>query len=141
MNHRIEISTTVAAPVEAAWAAYTHEDDIRAWNRASDDWECTAATNDLREGGEFSYTMAAIDGSESFDFSGVYTTVVEHRLIEYTLDDDRTVRVSFEPQADATTLVELASDPEDRASEDEQRAGWQAILDNFAEHAERGSDA
>lgn len=42
-----------------------------------------AAENDPRAGGRFKTTMAAKDGSASFDFAGVYTNVIEHRLLEY----------------------------------------------------------
>lgn len=140
MNERIEISTVVGVPIEAAWAAYTSEDAIRQWNHASDDWHCTAASNDVRQGGEFSFTMAEIGGGEEFDLAGTYTTVIEHHLIEYTLDDDRTVKVTFTPQSDGTTLVSQSFDPEEVNSEDEQEAGWQAILDNYAEYAERGDE-
>lgn len=137
MSERIEISTIVDAPIEAAWAAFTDEDAIQAWNHASDDWHCPVASNDLREGGEFSYTMEEVDGDESFEFAGTYTTVVDHRLIEYTLDDGRSVSVTFETQADGTTLVQQSFDPDEEEPTDPQRAGWQAILDNFAEYAEK----
>ena len=140
MSERIDISTVVDAPIEAAWAAFTREDDIREWNHASDDWHCPSATNDLREGGEFAYLMAEVEGDEEFEFAGTYTTIVEHELIEYTLDDDRTVRVTFKPQHDATTLVEQSFDADDEVPVDQQRAGWQAILDNYAEYAERGNE-
>ena len=49
----ITVETTVSAPVEAAWDAYTSPDRIRQWNFASDDWHCPSARVDLREGGTF----------------------------------------------------------------------------------------
>lgn len=48
---KITVETTVAAPVEEVWRAYTTPDDIKQWNAASDDWHTTAATVDLRVGG------------------------------------------------------------------------------------------
>ena len=135
MSDRIELTAIVEAPIEAAWAAFTRPEDIMAWNHASPDWHCPAAANDLREGGQFSYTMAAWDGSFSFDFGGTYTTVIEHRLIEYALEDGRGVTVTFETQPDGTTLVTETFDPESQNPLEMQREGWQAILDNYAAHA------
>lgn len=45
----------------------------------------------MKVGGRFNYTMAAKDGSVSFDFEGEYTNVVNHVVIEYKLADNRKV--------------------------------------------------
>ena len=45
------VSTVVAAPVAEVWRAYTSPEDIKAWNTASPDWHTTAASVDLRVGG------------------------------------------------------------------------------------------
>jgi uncharacterized protein YndB with AHSA1/START domain len=79
---KITIETTVAAPIEEVWRAWTTPEDIKQWNAASDDWHTTASTVDLRVGGAFSSRMEAKDGSFGFDFAGTYTKVVLHRLIE-----------------------------------------------------------
>jgi uncharacterized protein YndB with AHSA1/START domain len=79
---KITVDTTVAAPIEDVWRAYTTPDDIKQWNAASDDWHTTAATVNLRVGGEFSSRMEAKDGSMGFDFAGIYTNIVNHKLIE-----------------------------------------------------------
>ena len=60
---KITVETTVAAPIEEVWRAWTTPEDIKQWNAASDDWHTTAATVDLREGGGFSSRMEAKDGS------------------------------------------------------------------------------
>src|SRR3569623_1324053 len=77
----ITIETTVAAPMNQVWKAYTTPDDIVQWNAASDDWHTTSAQVDLREGGTFSSRMEAKDGSAGFDFGGTYTKVQEHEMI------------------------------------------------------------
>ena len=87
---------------------------------------------DLREGGAFSSRMEAKDGSMGFDFAGTYTQVVEHRLIECAFGD-RTLRVEFLPGPEGVTVRETF-EAESTHSEEQQRAGWQAILDNFARH-------
>jgi uncharacterized protein YndB with AHSA1/START domain len=106
------------------------------WNAASDDWECPQASNDCRTGGTFSFTMAAKDKSFSFDFAGTYTNVEEGKLIEYTMGDGRKARVVFVPISGNATKVTETFDAETEHSEEMQRAGWQAILENFKKHAE-----
>jgi uncharacterized protein YndB with AHSA1/START domain len=129
---KVIVETTVAAPIDAVWRAYTTPADIVQWNAASDDWHTTAASVDLREGGAFSSRMEAKDGSEGFDFAGTYTRIVPERLIEYAFGD-RNARVEFDPVGDAVR-VRVSFDPETIYPVEYQRAGWQAILDNFARH-------
>ena len=129
---RITVSTIVAAPVREVWRAYTTPEDIKAWNAASADWHTTAASVDLRPGGKFSSRMEAKDGSFGFDFAGEYTRVEPFRLIEYTFGE-RTALVEFKDEAGQVSVV-VSFDGEDTHSEEQQRTGWQAILDNFARH-------
>ncbi|WP_226780605.1 SRPBCC family protein [Oceaniglobus trochenteri] len=131
---RITVETTVAAPIETVWGAYTTPEDITRWNQASDDWHCPSASVDLREGGAFSSRMEAKDGSMGFDFAGTYTRIVEHRLIEYSFGE-RSATVEFLPQ-DGGVVVRVSFDPEDEFPLDQQRDGWQAILGNFRAHVE-----
>jgi len=129
---KITVSTTIAAPVQDVWAAYTTPDDIKAWNTASPDWHTTAATVDLRPGGKFSSRMEAKDGSFGFDFAGEYTKIVPLELIGYAFGE-RTGSVVFKPSGDGV-LVTVTFDSEPTHSEEQQRTGWQAILDNFGRH-------
>ena len=131
---KITVETTVAAPIEKVWRAWTTPDDIKQWNAASDDWHTTAATVDLRDGGQFSSRMEAKDGSMGFDFAGTYTKVVTHELIESKFGD-RTMSVQFIKVGDGVTVRETF-DTEETHSIEQQRAGWQAILDRFARHVE-----
>ncbi len=129
---KITVATVIDAPVALVWAAYTDPEDIKRWNAASDDWHTTMASVDLRPGGRFSSRMEAKDGSFGFDFAGEYTSVVPHRLIEYAFGD-RHARVTFDEDARGVTVT-VAFDAETTHSEEQQRTGWQAILDNFARH-------
>lgn len=128
----IIVSTVVAAPVDVVWRAYTTPEDICRWNAASPDWRTTAATVDLRPGGQFSSRMEAKDGSFGFDFAGVYTEVVLHERLAYQFGE-RTATVTFTPGPQGVTVT-VSFDPEDTHSEEQQRTGWQAILDSFARH-------
>lgn len=130
----ITVATTVAASLEDVWRAYTTPEDIVRWNAASEDWHTTSASVDLRVGGAFCSRMEAKDGSMGFDFAGTYTKIVEHQLIEYSFGD-REARVEFSSAADGTG-VRVTFDAEEVHSPDQQREGWQAILDNFARYVE-----
>lgn len=131
---KITVETIVAAPIDRVWQAYTNPDDIRQWNAASDDWHTTAATVDLREGGHFASRMEAKDGSAGFDFAGTYTKIVPNERIEYEFGD-RTAQVEF-TQLPQGVQVRVTFDAETTFSPEQQRQGWQAILDNFARHVQ-----
>ena len=129
---KIIVSTVVAAPIQDVWLAYTTPEDIKAWNAASADWHTTAATVDLRPGGKFSSRMEAKDGSFGFDFAGEYTRVVPHQLLEYSFGD-RIGLVEFS-EGPSGVKITVAFDGETTHSEEQQRSGWQAILDSFSRH-------
>lgn len=131
----ITIQATVNAPVDKVWKYWNEPAHIMKWAFASDDWHAPKAENDLRVDGKFSTTMAAKDGSFSFDFGGVYTKVEKHKAIEYILGDGRTVKITFFSEGNQTKVVETF-DPENENPEDMQQAGWQAILDNFRKYTE-----
>ncbi|QSI78626.1 SRPBCC family protein [Niveibacterium microcysteis] len=132
---KITIEANIAAPIEVVWKAWTTPDDIKQWNAASDDWHTTQASVDLRVGGMFSSRMEAKDGSMGFDFAGTYTEVVTHQRIECVFGE-RTLRVEFIPGPDGV-MVRETFDAEQTHSEEQQRSGWQAILNNFARHVVR----
>jgi uncharacterized protein YndB with AHSA1/START domain len=131
----ITVETLVDAPLETVWRAYTTPEDITHWNAASDDWHTTAATVDLRDGGAFSSRMEAKDGSAGFDFAGTYTKVVPESLLEYDFGD-RSARVSFSEEEGGVRVI-VAFEAEAIHSEEQQREGWLAILENFRRYVER----
>ncbi|HLP63041.1 SRPBCC family protein [Flavobacterium sp.] len=131
----ITVQTTVHASLEKAWEFWTQPEHVKQWNNASDDWHCPKATNDLRVGGKFNYTMASKDGTMSFDFEGEYSKVEAFSLIEYHIIDGRKVVIQFEKTENGVQITE-SFDPENVHSEELQRDGWQAILDNFKKHCE-----
>ncbi|PWV47718.1 SRPBCC family protein [Chitinophaga sp. S165] len=131
----ITVESTIEAPVAKVWEYWNEPEHIKKWAFASEDWHAPKAENDLRTGGTFSTTMAAKDGSFSFDFGGVYTQVKEHKLIEYTLGDERKVSILFSSIGDATKVVETF-EAEDTHPVEMQQSGWQAILDNFKKYTE-----
>lgn len=132
---KITIQVTVHAPPEKAWSHFTNPDSICKWNHASEDWHTPRSTNDLRPGGKFSSRMEAKDGSFGFDFEGIYDRVEPFNLIEYTMADERKVRIHFRPVTDGT-FVEETFEAEDQNSVELQREGWQAILNSYKKYTE-----
>lgn len=131
----ITVESTVNAPVEKVWKLWTSPEHITKWCNATDDWHTPRAENDLRVGGNFSSRMEAKDGSMGFDFGGVYDEVKTNELIEYTMGDNRKVIIHFTSNGNETKVVETF-DAENTHSVDMQKAGWQAILDNFKKYVE-----
>jgi uncharacterized protein YndB with AHSA1/START domain len=134
MSHqKVRIEAVVAAPIDLAWVAFTTPADITEWNFASEDWHCPDAAVDLRVGGTYKARMEAKDGSLGFDFEGIFEEVEPHRAVTLAMADGRRARTTFEPLGDSTR-VSTVFDAEAQNAIEMQRAGWQAILDNFAAH-------
>jgi uncharacterized protein YndB with AHSA1/START domain len=131
----ITVETVVNAPIAKVWDSWTLPQHITKWNQASDDWHTPYAENDLRTGGKFKSTMAAKDGSVSFDFEGTYSLVTTHQRIEYFLADGRTVKIIFQANGNETKVTETF-DPEGENPIELQRGGWQAILNSFKKYTE-----
>lgn len=129
---KITVETIIAAPIDVVWKAWTTPADIVQWNAASADWHTTQASVDLQEGGRFSSRMEAKDGSLGFDFAGTYIKIVPYELIEASFGE-RILRVEFEQTAQGIRVRETF-DAEPTHSIEQQQAGWQAILDNFAKY-------
>ena len=132
---QITVEAIVNEPVKKVWESWNEPKHITKWCQASEDWHAPYAESDLRTGGKFKTTMAAKDGSVSFDFEGEYTRVEPTTLIEYTIADGRRVRIRFESLDDKTKVTETF-EAEGTNSIEMQRGGWQAILDNFKRYTE-----
>lgn len=130
---KITVETFVASSLHQVWKAWNTPADIQQWNAASDDWHTPRATVDLREGGKFTARMEARDGSVGFDFEATYTRILPGKRIEYRMGDGREVTVEFLEQPGGV-LVRETFDAETENPADMQRAGWQAILDNFGRY-------
>lgn len=131
----ITVETTVKASIEKVWESWNEPKHITQWCQASDDWHAPFSENDLRAGGKMKTTMAAKDGSMSFDFEGTYSKVEKYNTIEYTIADGRKVKIKFSPNGNETKVVETF-EAENINPIEMQRGGWQAILDNFKKYTE-----
>jgi uncharacterized protein YndB with AHSA1/START domain len=132
---QITIETIVHADPAHVWQSFIMPEHVTRWAFASDDWIAPHAENDLREGGRFKTVMAAADGSAQFDFTGIYTRVEEGKAIEYDMDDGRHVSVRFSEVPGGVHITQTF-EAESENPVEMQRAGWQAILDNFKKYAE-----
>ncbi len=132
---KITISTQINTSIEKVWGCFNSPEHVVNWNAASDDWHCPKSTNDLRIGGSFNHTMAAKDGSFSFDFEGVYNDIKTNESIAYSLADGRQILVTFEKSGDGVIVTEVF-DAETENPIEMQQAGWQAILDRFKAYVE-----
>ena len=132
---KLTVETQVQAPLSRVWEAYITPADILQWNQASDDWHTTQSSVEFREGGSFSSRMEAKDGSFGFDFAGTYTKIVQHQRIEYAFGD-RTAAVEF-VSGDLGVTVRVNFDAETEHPPEQQREGWQNILNNFKRHVEK----
>lgn len=134
-NEKIKIEATVSASAKKVWDCWTKPEHITKWNAASDDWHCPKAKNDLRVGGKYSARMEAKDGSFGFDFVAIYDEIVVQKRMTYTLEDGRRVSTDIEDLG-GKTKVTTVFDAEQENPVDMQRAGWQAILNNFKKYVE-----
>jgi uncharacterized protein YndB with AHSA1/START domain len=134
---KIKVEAIIHSDIKNVWKHWNDTESIKGWAFASDTWECPCAENDLKIGGRFLTRMSAKDGSAAFDFTGTYIEVVEFKKIKYIMDkadgenQHRVCEIIFTDLGDGTTKVEEEFYPEEINSEEMQRAGWNAILENF----------
>jgi uncharacterized protein YndB with AHSA1/START domain len=133
-NEKITVNALVHAPTQKVWQYYTQPEHITKWNFADPSWHCPSATNDMRVGGSYVARMEAKDGSFGFDFDAIYTHIDEGKSFTYEFGG-RESKVDFEEQENGTQ-VWVAFDPENENELELQRAGWQAILNNFKSYTE-----
>ncbi len=135
MNNKITINATVKGDVQKVWDYYTQPAHITNWNFADPSWHCPSASNDMRIGGKYIARMEARDGSFGFDLEATYDAVKDGEGFTYTMPNGRQVDTSFKKEGGQTNVT-IVFDPEDENPLDMQKAGWQAILDNFKQYTE-----
>lgn len=132
---KITIEALIAADIEKVWDYYNTPKHITNWNFASDDWHCLKAENDMKIGGIYNARMEAKDGSFGFDFKAIYDEIVPMTKVAYTLGDERKIITTFEKHEDKTKVITVF-EAENTNPVDMQKAGWQAILNNFKRYTE-----
>lgn len=94
-DRRLVLTRHLAAPVARVWQAWTDPDILPRWF-GPDGWTCTTEHIDLREGGEWRFTMAG--HGMSFPNRHRYVKWVPQERIEFIMD-------GFEGDADAKRVV------------------------------------
>lgn len=89
----------------------------------------------MKVGGSFNYRMEARDGSEGFDFTGIYDKIDINKFIQYTMTDGRVVKIQFNGD-ESSTAIEIEFDAETFNTIEVQKDGWQSILNNFKNYVE-----
>lgn len=134
MNEKIKVAASINADVKKVWDYYTNPTHIVNWNFADPSWHCPKAENDMKVGGTYKARMEAKDGSFGFDFEAIYTEINEGKSFSYEFGG-RTANVTFEKLTSQTEII-VTFDPENENPVEMQKAGWQAILNNFKQYTE-----
>lgn len=133
-QNSITISVTINANRMKVWEYYTKPEHITQWNFADSSWHCPTASNNLTVGGKYSARMEAKDGSFGFDFEAIYTEINPGESFTYEFDG-RLATADFR-ETNGQTVVTISFDPETENPIEEQKAGWQSILNNFKQYTE-----
>ena len=131
---KLTIQATILADKTKVWDYYTKPVHITKWNFADPSWHCPSAKNDFKIGGQYMARMEAKDGSFGFDFEAVYTEIEFQKSFTYEFGG-RLASINFH-EINGHTEVTIKFDPEAENSLELQKAGWQAILDNFKKYTE-----
>lgn len=116
--------------IEDVWLHWNNTDSIKQWNIPFPDWHCPVALNDLRENGSFFFRMEKQDGSEGFDYTGKYNTVIPYQRIESTGDDGRKTLIEFQ-QLDGYTAIIETFEADRQTALDLQQRFTDAVLNRF----------
>lgn len=135
MNQKINVSTTVNTSTDKVWDCYTNPEHITKWNFADPSWHCPSATNDMQIGGKYTARMEAKDGSFGFDLEAFYSELNLGNHFTYVMPNGREIKVVFINE-NGVTEVHITFDGDDENPIDMQKAGWQAILNNFKAYVE-----
>ena len=128
----LTLHRTIAAPVEAVYAAWTEPEMLRRW-LAPGDAEVVRAVAEPEAGGTFLIEMRGPDGRRWLT-RGLYREVVPHRRLVHTWrwegsEVETLVTVAFEPDPTGGTRLTLthARFADDEARDEHER-GWSGCL-------------
>ena len=136
MKKTFEIQAEVFQAMDIIWKTFNETEHVMRWSFASDDWHVTEGKSNFREGGAFNYRMEAKDGSDGFNFMGTYDQIIPNQSVKYHLTDKRKVEVIFKPTKNSCMII-MHVDAESVFPLEQQKSGWQAILNNFKKYAEQ----
>ena len=106
MKNSLIVTEFIEKPIELLWEYWTNPDYIKLWNIPYDDWHCPSVQIDFREGGVFNYRMEKMDGSEGFNYAGVFESIIPFESILTITDDNRKNLVEFQSVGNNTIMRE-----------------------------------
>ncbi|ANJ26019.1 SRPBCC family protein [Agromyces aureus] len=135
MTAVLTVRRRIAASADRLFDAWLDPRALAVWMRRDGSAE-SAATVDPRVGGAFTITMN--DPQGAFVHGGTYTVIDRPHRLEFTWRSDAThqtdsvVRVSFEPDGDATVVEVRHERLPDALAVELHTGGWTEILSGFA---------
>ncbi len=135
MTATVTVSRRIAASAERLFDAWLDPASLAVWMRR-DGGEASDAVADPRVGGSFTITMH--DRFGSVVHAGTYTVIDRPRTLEFTWRShatntaDSLVRVTFEPDGDATVVEVRHERLPDAEAVRSHTDGWTEIIGRFA---------
>ena len=132
----VTVRRRIPAPAERLFDAWLDPASLAVWMRRDDTGEPSLVVADPRVGGAFSITMR--DRFGTIAHSGTYRVIDRPRTLEFTWWSEHTnqvdsvVRVTFEPDGDATVVEVHHRKLPDAESAAKHEAGWTEILGRLA---------
>ena len=131
------------APASLVFECFIKPEHLLHWYSAGGGWTTPHARSDAKVDGRFDIGFADPEGKMTFDFTGTYKEITppapgRNGRLHYIIDDGRPVWVEF-AEAGGKTTVTLTLTLESTNSEEQQRHGWGAMLDNLDLYLERKS--
>ena len=138
MKNSLEASVQIDADLATVWNAWTDSERIKIWNVPFSDWHCPYVLNNIKTNGEFHFRMEKLDGSEGFDYKGIYLHVDPLSRILILQDDGRKTEVTFENNGNHVVITERF-EPEETTDLELQLEFCQSVLNKFKSFVEEGS--
>ncbi|MCG8454399.1 MAG: SRPBCC domain-containing protein [Spirochaetales bacterium] len=135
MIRTLFVTTKILSSMNLVWELWTNSQYRKNWYFASQDWHCPQAESEFVVGGKFLYRMEDKKERIGFHYSGTFTRILPHSIVESELDDGRVVKVTFEECRTGVRVTEFF-EADVSASAEIQQKGWQAILNNFKSYVE-----
>ena len=132
----VTVRRRIAASADRLFDAWLDPASLAVWMRRDDTGEPSLVVADPRVGGAFSITMR--DRFGTIAHSGTYRVIDRPRTLEFTWWSEHTnqvdsvVRVTFEPDGDATVVEVHHRKLPDAESATKHEAGWTEILGRLA---------
>lgn len=138
-KQNINVLTNINQSTELTWEAFTVPSHLQMWAKSADDWEVSVAENDVKIGGRLKVVLTTNENSIFLQYSGVYQKIELNQHMLLTLEDGRSLEITFSSLHDVTQ-VQLNIDAVSEQPLEVQLFGWQSLLDHLKVYAESISD-